>query len=78
MNVMTPYAAAKFVNDELKKAGLDKRIPPQMMYNYTTARVNAKKNPLIKYDQKTGVDVDDLKRWTAAYVLKNSNQPVEA
>lgn len=69
---MTPYAAAKFVNAELEKAGLTKRIPPQMMYNYTTARVNAGKNPLIAYDPKKGVDENDLARWTKAYIAKQA------
>lgn len=67
--VLSPYGAAKLVNVALAEAGL-KAIPPQMMYNYTTARVNAGKAPFIKWDAKTGVDRDDLDRWTKAYVAK--------
>lgn len=69
--LLTPYAAAKIVNADLEKAGLAKRIPPQMMYNYTTARVNAGKKPLIGYNEKTGeVDWESLKVWSTAYVGK--------
>ena len=68
--MMTPYGAHTFVNDSLKAAGLDKRIPPQMMYNYTKGRINAGKAPFIKYDDKTGVDRADLERWTKSYVAK--------
>jgi hypothetical protein len=67
---MTPYKAAKFVNDQLKEAGVDKVIPPQMMYNYTKARVNKGKKPLIKFDEKAGVDQKDLERWTKTYIEK--------
>lgn len=80
--MMTPYAAAKFVNAKLEEAGLAKRIPAQMMYNYTTARVNAGKKPLIAFDIKKGVDQNDLERWTQAYVAKQTpvveEEPVEA
>lgn len=69
-NSLTPYAAAKVVNAALKEAGLEKVIPPQMMYNYTKARLNKGKAPFIKYDEKKGVDPVDLKRWTEAYVAK--------
>jgi hypothetical protein len=68
--LLSPYGAAKLVNAALKEAGLSTVIPPQMMYNYTTARVNAGKAPFIKWDAKTGVDRDDLERWTKAYVAK--------
>jgi hypothetical protein len=69
MNITTPYAAAKLVNTQLAEAGL-KAIPPQMMYNYTTARVRAGKAPFIKWDEKKGVDTEDLQRWTTEYVAK--------
>lgn len=69
---LSPYGAAKLVNTALESAGLTKRIPPQMMYNYTTARVNAGKAPFIKWDAKNGVDRTDLERWTKAYVAKHT------
>ena len=61
---MTPYAAAKFVNEELKKAGIEKPIPTQMMYNYTSARMNAGKKPFIEYTIEEGINEDSLKNWT--------------
>jgi len=72
----TPYAAHKYVNAQLEAAGLDVRIPPQMMYNYTSQRVAKGKAPFIKWDDKKGVDQADLERWTQAYVAKKA-QPAE-
>jgi hypothetical protein len=69
--MFTPYAAAKVVNASLLEAlPSAKPIPPQMMYNYTVARVNAGKAPFIKWDEVNGVDREDLERWTAQYVAK--------
>lgn len=67
--MMTPYAAAKIVNAELKKRGI-KTIPPQMMYNYTSAKLNEGKRCLIKFDLENGVDADDLQRWLKQYIAK--------
>jgi hypothetical protein len=67
--VLTPYAAAKLVNAQLAEAGL-KAIPPQMMYNYTSARIAAGKAPFIKFDAKKGVDRVSLDEWTAKYIAK--------
>ncbi len=68
--MITPYKAAKFVNEELKKNGIDKVIPPQMIYNYTSARVNDGKKPFIKYDIENGVDEESLNEWTTKYIAK--------
>src|SRR5688500_9386199 len=35
MTLHTPYAAAKIVNVWLSEDGINKKIPPQMMYQYT-------------------------------------------
>jgi hypothetical protein len=67
--MITPYAAAKLVNEVLAEAGLPP-IPPQMMYNYTTNRLNKGKATLIAYTPETGVDREDLVRWTKEYVQK--------
>lgn len=67
--MMTPYAAAKIVNAELKKRGI-KPIPPQMMYNYTSAKLNEGKKPLIAFTRENGVDADDLQRWLKSYIAK--------
>jgi hypothetical protein len=68
--MLTPYKAAKAVNEALKEAGIDKVVPPQMMYNYTSSRVNKGKKPLIKFDIEKGVDQKDLERWTKSYIEK--------
>jgi len=70
--VVTPYAAAKIVNAALKEAGLTKVVPPQMMYNYTTARLNAGKKPLIAYSLETGVDTVALEGWIESYIAKHT------
>ena len=67
---VTPYAAAKLVNAALEKANLSKRIPPQMMYNYTTARINKGKAPFIQVDEKGLVLVSSLNEWIEKYVAK--------
>ena len=72
--LLTPYAAAKIVNEALNKAGVDKVIPPQMMYNYTTARVRKDKKPLIEVeikDEKIFIKSDALEKWIEKYVAKN-------
>lgn len=73
-DIFTPYAAAKFVNEQLEKANLTKRIPPQMMYNYTKARVNQGKKPLIEFNEASGVNQKDLERWTKEYIAKQSSK----
>lgn len=75
----TPFAAHKLVNKALEEAGLTDRIPPQMMYNYTSGRVNKGKEPFIKYDHdKNDVDLESLKEWTDKYVAKKKAALVEA
>jgi hypothetical protein len=69
---LTPYAAAKLVNVVLEEAGLP-AVPPQMLYNYTTNRINKDKQPLIQFDKETGVDRDDLTRWVREYIVKKRN-----
>lgn len=66
----TPYAAAKIVNGALEEAGLDKRIPPQMMYNYTSARLRAGKNPLIATDADGKITEEGLRTWLVKYLAK--------
>jgi hypothetical protein len=76
MSNLTPYAAAKLANAEITAAGL-KAIPPQMMYNYTTARLNAGKAPLIAFTPEDGVDREALATWTAAYIAKKTGTVVD-
>jgi hypothetical protein len=72
---VTPYAAAKFVNAKLAEAGIEKVLPPQMFYNYTTARIRAGKNALIACvtDEagKTMIEQAALETWLEKYIAKN-------
>jgi len=68
--VFTPWAAAKVVNARLVEAGLTSKIPPQMMYNYTTGRLNAGKAPLIAYTTEGGMDREAFATWCDAYIAK--------
>jgi hypothetical protein len=67
---LTPYGAAKLVNAALEEAGVDKVIPPQMMYNYTMGRLNKGKEPFIGFEPTKGVDRESLAEWIEKYVAK--------
>ena len=67
--LVTGYAAAKIVNAALTEAGLPS-IPPQMVYNYTTARLRAGKAPLIACDAEGRIATEDLEAWVTRYVTK--------
>jgi len=70
---ITPYAAARLVNQALLDAGVVKTLPPQMFYNYTTARVRKGQKPLINtivVDGKILIDTLALAAWTQKYVRK--------
>ena len=66
---MTPYAAHTLVNKVLKEVGLP-LIPPQMMYNYTSGRINKGKAPLIECDSKNQVTQAGIEKWLTAYLEK--------
>jgi hypothetical protein len=76
---LSPYEAAKVVNKWLADEGHDKKIPQQMLYNYTTARISKGKAPLIKATGTVGEDgkvhakikLEDLTEWYARYTAKN-------
>lgn len=80
VEILTPFGAHKLVNARLEKEGLSKRIPPQMMYNYTSGKLNAGKKPLIAYTPETGVDREAFGVWLEKYVAKQvaAVTPVEA
>ena len=68
----SPYQAAKLINAVLAEANLPS-IPPQMMYNYTTARIKAGKATLIGttiVDNKVYVTEEGLNEWLAKYLAK--------
>ena len=68
----SPYQAAKLINAVLAEANLPS-FPPQMMYNYTTARIKAGKATLIGttiVDDKVFVTEEGLNEWLAKYLAK--------
>lgn len=80
-NNLTPYAAAKIANAVIEAAGF-KRIPPQMVYNYTSARFAQGKAPLIAATQdengKVWIEESDIRSWVAKYVAKKRAVQLEA
>ena len=71
--LFTPYAAARVVNAALAEAGVEKTLPPQMFYNYTTARIRAGKAPLIEAVEKDGkvmIAEEALGAWLTKYLAK--------
>ena len=69
--ILTPYAAWKIANAAILEAGL-KGIPSQMLYNYTSGKLNKGERPLIAFTHEGGVDREDLQRWLKAYLTKKA------
>jgi hypothetical protein len=75
------YAAARRVNGWLKERGAKKadgtpkELPPQMFYNYTTARIRKGQNPAMAVvtseDGKHYIEDAVLGEWFEAYYAKN-------
>lgn len=64
--LLSPYQAAKLVNEQLTELGIDKVLPPQMFYTYT------KKGYIksVEVDDKRKIDPQDLADWFTNYVEK--------
>lgn len=73
---MTPYAACKIVNKALEEAGIDKQLPPQMFYNYTSAQLRKGKKPLITCDSDGKITETGLAAWLEKYITKNTKVEV--
>lgn len=71
MTSMTPYKASKVVNSILEEMGVEKVLPPQMFYNYTTARVRKGKESFIALDGDLKITEEGLKVWLEKYLAKN-------
>lgn len=70
MELYTAYRASQIVNIALENAKIDKVLPPQMFYNYTSGRINKGKAPLIEcVDGK--ITEDGLGRWLTRYLEKH-------
>lgn len=66
----TPYAAAKMLTSILKENGIEKTIPTQMMYNYTTARIRQGKKPFIEVDGDGRIDEEAFQKWVKGYLSR--------
>lgn len=61
--LMTPYQGAKLINEWIKDLGVERILPPQMIYTYT--KKNMIKNTNGKVSEK------DLREWFEKYSAKN-------
>jgi hypothetical protein len=66
---VSPYQAAKVVNGWLAADGVEKVLPPQMFYNYTTARIKKGKTPMIPVTEGK-ISTEDLRGWYVKYLAK--------
>jgi hypothetical protein len=69
----TPYGASVVANKVLKDRGIEKVLPPQMFYNYTTGRARKGKNTLIPTVEVNGqlrITEAGLTEWLEKYVAK--------
>lgn len=66
---VTPYGAAKIVNELLKEKGIEKVLPPQMFYTYV------KKGYIPSTDGK--ITSTDLATWVEKYITKFTTPVVE-
>lgn len=66
---ITAYRIHKIVNGVFKVVGFEKKVPPQMIYNYS-------KNGLINgtKDMKQKYNKSDVKKWVLKYVTKQINK----
>lgn len=67
-STVTPYKAAVLVNAVLELQNINP-VPPQMMYNYTTARIAKGKKAFIPVTDGR-IMVQDLQEWVTKYIAK--------
>lgn len=73
---VTCYEFHKIVNARLESEGIlnqkgaIKRIPPQMIYNYTIARVREGKVPFIPIQSNGLIKLEDGLVWLEKYISK--------
>jgi hypothetical protein len=73
MSTMTPYAAAKIVNATLEAEGIEKVIPPQMMYTYAKKGYVAS----VLVDNKKRITEEGLQEWLQKYVARLLGNTIE-
>jgi hypothetical protein len=77
---VSPYAAAKIANAALLEAGVNKVLPAQMFYNYTTARIRAGKAsliPTVEVGGKVEITLEGLTAWLGKYLPKQGVELAE-
>jgi hypothetical protein len=65
--VFTPYQGHLAVNQMLEAAGVEKKIPPQMMYTY---RAQERFASTIGADGRYELDTESFIEWASSYVAK--------
>jgi hypothetical protein len=75
---VSPYKAAGIVNGWLEEDGHDRKLPPQMFYNYTTGQIKKGRKPLIEIDSDNKISLEVLTAWYEKYVAKNITAKVKA
>jgi len=74
MSTMSPYKAANLVNGWIAEAGVDKKLPPQMIYTY----VNKGYIASLEVEGKKVVTEEAVRTWfTEKYAPKNLGVKVE-
>jgi hypothetical protein len=69
----TPYGASVVANKVLKDRGIEKVLPPQMFYNYTTGRARKGKNtliPTVEVEGQLRITEAGLTEWLEKYIAR--------
>lgn len=69
----TPYGASVVANKVLKERGIEKALPPQMFYNYTTGRARKGKNtliPTVEVEGQLRITEAGLTEWLEKYIAR--------
>lgn len=74
MSIMTPYAAAKIVNEALDANNINKTIPPQMMYTYANKGYIATKI----VEGKKRITTEGLQEWLKGYIARLTKTTTDA
>jgi hypothetical protein len=67
---VTPYGAAKAVNEWLKEDGRDKVLTAQMFYNYTAGQAKKGKPQLIETSSTGRISTHVLRAWYIKYTAR--------
>jgi hypothetical protein len=75
--IYTPYACASVVNEWLKEDGVEKKLPPQMFYQYTSPKKNYIET-VVSEDGKRLVTREALRTWYETKYMKKTVKTEEA